>query len=582
MPATAVEPEIRLQPKQSMVLDLVDGHVASWIGMGGGRGGAKSGGIQRIMLTRRTEIPNSIGAILMRNYDQVKRYHVDPMLRDYPELEPYYHKTESKLVLPVESGPPSEVHFTYAESLNDVIRRFRSANYYDVFVDQAEQFTEAELREIKQCVRTKGAPLGACKLLLAFNMGGVGIGFLRDKFHTKQMGPNEKASDYAFVHVYPWDNVEWVRAALPEDGLTEEDYYDVFTEEQRQVYCANRGDYGRNLVAQDEALQKRDWFGSWESLEGAFFGRVFDRDSTVIDQEQVARLLKPWSKRWLSQDWGKGHYCVTQWHAMVDISIDEAKQTLGWDVPKPFKAVVTYREYIAGGAGETDEGGSREISEQDIGKEIVERTPDDEKEAIRNFFLSPDAFEMSVRRAKQSKISELLGKVLKDGGLPYPTKADNARVDGWSLMYNLLLETKRHGLNGETCWLMSKNCPELINAIPLLMRDPKNLDDVLKTDKTSAKLEQDAADTGRYGLKSMLSPGKKPKAVLVAEAVAKAHRIATERYVPQQGDVIQRYGAPPAVSAITPNTAAYLAQKRAEKTYRQAPIKINRNWRRGQ
>src|SRR5215470_20378855 len=59
---------------------------------------------------------------------------------------------------PMESGPPSEIHFTYAESLDDVIRRFRSASYYDVFVDQAEQFSEAELREMKQCVRWAGAP----------------------------------------------------------------------------------------------------------------------------------------------------------------------------------------------------------------------------------------------------------------------------------------------------------------------------------------------------------------------------------------------------------------------------------------
>lgn len=576
-----IEPEIKLQPKQVQALDLIEGAKASWIGVGGGRGGAKSGGFQRIMLVRRTNLPGTIGAILMRNYDQVKRYHVDPMLRDYPELEPFYHKTESKMVLPMESGPPSEIHFTYAESLDDVIRRFRSANYYDVLVDQAEQFTEAELREIKQCVRSKGAPLGACKFGLAFNMGGVGIGFLRSKFHLKEYGPNEKAEDFAFVHVHPWDNVEWVRSALEEDGLTEDDYYDVFTEEQRMEYCATRGDYGRNLVAQDEALQKRDWLGSWESLEGAFFGRVFDRDATVIEPEQVVQLIKPWSKLWMSQDWGKGHYCTTQWHARVDISVEEAKRILGWETTKPIRAVVTYREYIAGGAAEADEGGTREIAEQDIAEQIVKRTPEEERERNSNFFLSPDAFEMSVRRANQSKISELIGKVLRAAGLPAPSKADNARVDGWSLMYNMLLATKRRGIGADDCWLISTLCPELYNAIPLLMRDPKKLDDVLKTDKTSAKIEQDAADTARYGLKSMLSPGKKPKAVLIAEAVAKAHQLATQRYIPQQGDVIARYGAPPAADAITPNTAAFLAQKRAEKRLNQGPIRIRRNWRRG-
>lgn len=569
-----------------MVLDQFESSAASWIGAGGGRGAAKTGGLQRIMLERRVENPGTIGAILMRNYDQVKRYHIDVMLRDYPELEPFYHKTDSKFVLPMENGPDSEIHFTYAESLQDVIRRFRSASYYDLVVDQAEQFSEAELREIKQAVRWKNVPQGTCKLALAFNMGGVGISFLSKKFHELEYNDRERASDYAFVHVYPWDNIEWSRPALLQDGFEtpeeqEYQYYHVMSEEERAEYCATRSDYGRNLNAQDEALRKRDWLGSWEALEGSFFGRVYDRDATVIDPEQIAQLIKPWSKRWMSQDWGKGHYCMTQWHARVDISAEEGKRILGWDITKPIRAVITYREYMAGGAAESDEGGTREIAEQDIAAEIVKRTPEEERAHISNLFLSPDAFEMSVRRAGQSQIAALIGKVLKVAGLPYPSKADNARVDGWSLMYNMLLATKRRGSGADDCWLISTLCPELSNALPLLMRDPKNLDDVLKTDKTSAKVEQDAADTGRYGLKSMLSPGKKPKAVLIAEAVAKAHRLATERYQPQQGDVIHRYGAPPAMNAITPNTAAYLAHKKAEKSFAGGPIRIRKNWRRG-
>ena len=94
-------------------------------------------------------------------------------LRAYPKLLPHCNKTESKIALPMESGPPPELHFTYAESLEDVIRRFRSANYYDVFRDHAEQFSEAELREMKQCMRWVGTPDRACKMVLALNIGGL-------------------------------------------------------------------------------------------------------------------------------------------------------------------------------------------------------------------------------------------------------------------------------------------------------------------------------------------------------------------------------------------------------------------------
>jgi hypothetical protein len=54
-------------------------------------------------------------------------------------------------------------------------------------------------------------------------------------------------------------------------------------------------------------------------------------------------------------------------------------------------------------------------------------------------------------------------------------------------MYALLANTKAHGMLGDEIWLISSNCPELLNAIPALMRDPKNLDDVLKTDKSQPK-----------------------------------------------------------------------------------------------
>ena len=513
--------ELRLQPKQEQLLALVRNSQASWIGAGGGRGGAKSAGQDRVMLARRAELPGTVGAIVMRNFDQVQKYHISPMLRDYPELEPFYQKTDHIIKFPAGKNKPcSEIHFSYAESLADVIRRFRSASYYDIFVDQAEQFTEAELREMKQAVRHKAAPQGACKLMLAFNMGGVGIDFLRRIFHDKEWRDGERAEDFAFVHFDPWDNAQWVLPALEQDGLTQADYYGhpkankPFTEQERMDYCAQRADYGRNLVSQDEPLRKRDWFGSWEALEGAFFARVFDRDSTVLSPEQVNELIKPWWKRWLSQDWGRGHYCPTHWHARGEISVEQAKDVLGWTVEKPVKAVLTYREYIAGGAATADEGGDRELAEQDIARQIVERTPEAERQYLRSFFLSPDAF---AKRTSANTIAVELARILRAALLPSPSPADNDRIGGWALIYNLLLETRRHASQNGECLFISANCPELTRAIPLLMRDPKNLDDVLATDKGQTRIECDVSDSCRYGYKTMLSPNKKPPQIAIAE-----------------------------------------------------------------
>lgn len=509
--------ELVLQPKQWRLFDLVEKSPATWIGNGGGRGGAKSGAMQRIMLARRLERPGTLGCILMRNSDQVKRYHEDVMIRTWPQLMDGYHKTERKISIPFRKGPPSEIQFSYAESLDDVIRRFRSANYYDIFIDQAEQFSEAELREIKQAVRWPQVPMGTCKMLLAFNMGGVGIGFLRQKFHFKEYSEREAASDFAFVHVGPYDNVEWVRPALQTQGLTEKDYYS-WTVDERKNYCATQSDYGRALVSQDDALVKRDFEGSWESLEGAYFARSFDRDKTVLTPEQVHKLIRPWWERWLAMDWGRGHWCTTYWNATGEISPQDAKKILDWDISYPLKVVITYREYIAGGEAHSDGGGDRELDEQDIGRRIVELTPDSERDMLKDFFISPDA---KQKRSSANTITQQIGEIMTQSFMPYPRDADTDRIGGWALMSALLLSSKRRGQMGDTAWLMSANCTALISSIPLAMRDPKNLDDVLKTDLGQAKIEQDVLDGIRYAMKSKLEPGKKPRDQVVADEIKK-------------------------------------------------------------
>ena len=84
-------------------------------------------------------------------------------------------------------------------------------------------------------------------------------------------------------------------------------------------------------------------------------------------------------------------------------------------------------------------------------------------------------------------------------------------------MSKLMLATKRKGQRGEEVWLISANCVELVAAIPLAMRDPKRLEVILKTDIGVARIEMDSLDSSRYGLKSKLQPGQKPKEVEAEE-----------------------------------------------------------------
>ena len=105
-------------------------------------------------------------------------------------------------------------------------------------------------------------------------------------------------------------------------------------------------------------------------------------------------------------------------------------------------------------------------------------------EKIDAIYLSPDAF---AHRTGEASIAEQMGDVFAAAGLPRPVPADDDRVGGWMLMYQMLQA-------GE--WLLTDNCFELIRTLPSLVRDPVRVEDIEKCDG------DDPADAARYGLKS--------------------------------------------------------------------------------
>jgi len=107
---------------------------------------------------------------------------------------------------------------------------------------------------MRKACRSKGKR--KAKVILAFNMRGAGIQTLRKWFYLKEYNKDESPDDYAFIKANPWDNIEWVRPALEDDGYTEFDYY-AWTDEQRMSYAATRGEYTRQLASDDESYPKR-------------------------------------------------------------------------------------------------------------------------------------------------------------------------------------------------------------------------------------------------------------------------------------------------------------------------------------
>ena len=265
------------------------------------------------------------------------------------------------------------------------------------------------------------------------------------------------------------------------------------------------------LRAEMEELRERDpdgcaniYDGQPRQMgEGAYFGRVWNAEQDVITQQQLSQLLKPWWKRWMSGDWGFGHYTSYYWHTRGTIQPEEAKAILGLELAAPISLVCTYREWMG-----------TEMSEREVAETLIALSDDQERglaryntafglpERVRALYFSPDAFEASIKRSGQNTIAYELGQVLRKGGLPEPTKANNARVPGWRAMYGLLANTQaaHQQRPAESLWLITDNCYELIRAIPRARKDPAKLEDILKTDKDAVDISQDALDGCRYGI----------------------------------------------------------------------------------
>lgn len=464
------------------MLKLVEESLATWIGFGGSRGAAKSGGTRRVNLYRRFKYPKTKGIIFRRTYDEVRTNHIDKYLAEWPELRDMYNRQNREITLP--NG--SVIAFGYAEHKGDIYK-FQGQEFMDIFPDEATHWEEHELNFLKTCNRWPGMADRMCKMIMTMNPGNIGHAFIKRIFFDKAYRENERAEDYNFIQAYGWDNVEWVRSALEAEGFTESDFY-RWEDKKRFDWFVTKSDYGRSLNNLPEAMRIGHLLGRWD----IFAGQYFDIFSMARHCFETALLgLKNWHRRWASIDWGYAHNAAIYWHS------------------KEGRVTKTYREYVTKGTGP-----------RELAKRIVEqsRLESGEQEKLSAIYLSPDAF---AKRTDESPISEQLSDVFRENGLPSCTPASNDRIGGWMKMYE--------GLKYDE-WIISNECKELIKTLPSLTRDDEKLEDCVKFGG------DDAVDSARYGVFSDCVANPMPRAERIALAVEEMQKI-----VPAKKDGIVDY-----------------------------------------
>lgn len=509
--------EIILQPKQIELLRLLEArgeHVATKLGFGGARGGAKSGGSRRLMLTRRMKYPGTIGSIIRKNFPDLYKNYIIKYAAEFPWMVDFYDKTNKEYRLP--NG--SSIAYTYADTLDDVYKISRGPESADIFVDQAEQFTEEELVMLMTPNRMPGAEPGFCKSVLFFNPGGPGTEYLRRVFHLRRYRDTEKSETYEFIQAYGWDNYEWFRGQV---DLTPKVFYSLPSEERFQLFIT-KTDYGKELNGLPPALRIGELLGSFEHFSDQYFAGVWDDQVCCLTPQQVDAIVQPWWVRWMAQDWGFHDHTAHGWFASGKLSPEAAAQHLGCTTEWPIDIVVLYRELVV-----------NQRAEADLAMDIVAATPPMERRRIERFYLSVDAMGQKARQFGANSLGEQFQKTMERYGMPSPTPADQRRIDGWRFMYNCLRQAHMRGravTEQETrqgpIFLVSTACANVIEGIPLAIRDRDDKrEDVLKV---AGALWEDVTDLCRYGLISELDGRQEAPREVRREQIYKAYELQQE------------------------------------------------------
>ncbi len=496
---------IHPQPKQRKVLNLLrktGSEVATILGFGGARGGAKSRLIRDASLLLALEEPGITIWIIMRNWGKLEENHLSKFRTERPAIMEYWSYQRKEFSFPATWGG-SRIALKYADT-DDQVRELTTgpeAKY--IFIEQAEQFSQYQLQTIKSCNRWTGpgAKVGGSKVLMSFNPGGEGTSYLRRIFWLKQYEGEETAANFEFVQAYGWDNYEWFRNEVA--GLTWEQFYKLDNEARFNLFITQTTE-GRKMWAQPESIRMGDLYGRFDVFSGQYFASVWDERKCTISRGLAERLIQPWWMRWMSLDWGYGHHSACFWAAAGKVAPDVARELLGIDITETREALIVYRELVV-----------NQTPEHDLAQRIVDLTPERERSEIRRWFV--DSMVFGEERRVDRTIADIMQAVTKPAGLCKMEAAIKDRIAGARTVHDCFrrtsaLRTNTADVGSGPILLIADSCPALMSALPVLICDPDRVEDVLKLET----IEDDVWDGFRYLIESWIKA--KPQAPMDVRA----------------------------------------------------------------
>lgn len=400
------------------------------VGYGGARGGGKSWAIRSKAIILCGRYAGIKVCIVRKTYPELEQNHI-MQLKALLSGIARYNKQDKMFYFP--NG--STIKLQYCKNDAD-LENFQGAEYDVIFIDEATQFTEFQLKSISACCR--GVNNFPKRIYYTCNPGGQGHGYIKRIFIDKRYEDTEDPEEYVFIQALVQDNVA-LMAADP--------------------------NYVKFLEALPPKLREAWLYGSWDMFEGQFFEEFKDLPEHYIDR-QWTHVIEPFDippgwKIYRSYDFGYSKPFSCAWWA-VDYD------------GRLYRILELY-----GCTGQPNEGVKWSPAQQFKKiKEVEDQHPYLKGKRI-NGVADPAIWNADT------------GTSIADVAAEYHIyfdKGDNQRIAGWMQMhYRMAFDD-----NGYPMMYIFSNCKAFIRTIPLMMYDETNVED-LDTD-----LEDHPADESRY------------------------------------------------------------------------------------
>lgn len=377
--------------------------------------------------------------------------------RTYPELEGADGAIERSLEMFTGLGTYNQgshtwtfvtgsgLYFRHCQNENDR-HQYQSQAWDILILDEATHFPWVIVDYLITRNRATGDIPGLVPFtLMTTNPGNVGHAWYLKVFDPQGIdGPHETVK----------------RRLTPNEQYEETIFVPAFLEDNT-IGLERDPDYPERLEKRDPEIARALRFGDWSIFEGQAFPQ-WSRERHVVHPFLIP---DDWSK-WRSVDYGLVHPMSAHWYAQEP---DTGR-------------IYVYREMHQSGITDTQQA-----------SKILSLTPPEER--IWFTYASPDMWsKKTVKDIITTSADEYM-----DAGVVL-TRADNDRLSGKRKIDRLLA----NGPDGKPLLQVFSTCTSLIGTIPLLVRDEKRPEDVLKMDG------DDAYDSLRYGLTS-ITRGKESK-----------------------------------------------------------------------